>query len=50
MTCKHMTRPTIEGIGNSVPSKRLNKKALNYPKYIKGVDLNAHVHMFKTMI
>jgi hypothetical protein len=50
MTCKHMTRPTIGRIRNLIPSKKPNKKDLNYLKYIKGVDLDAHVHVFKTMI
>ncbi len=50
MTCKHMTRPTIGAVGNSIVSKRPNMRTLNYPKYVKGVDLDAHVCVLKTMI
>jgi len=50
MTCKNMTRLTIRVTINSIPSKRPNKKALNYSKLVKGVNLDAHIRVFKTMI
>jgi hypothetical protein len=50
MTCKNMTRPTIRATINSIPSKRPNRKALNYPKHVKGVDFDTHICVFKTMI
>ncbi len=37
-------------IKSLVPTKHPNMKGLNYFKYVKQMDLDAHMHVFKVMI